>query len=197
MSTLVTGMIMSPGGLGGAIQVTPDTRLVGAAAGAFVARGMVIQTVINKQNNRSTWSSPPTGNGTTITDMNLTISPKRAGSIILCEWTMFGEIQHDNVFVIHKNGSLAPGGYNLNAGNNRWSGYHTCVYDGDDNSTPATHHMMYWDSPGSTASVTYAPAIRCSNGNTYTFALNRTLGSTGQWAYENGVSIGIAWEIAA
>lgn len=194
MSTLVTANLSAPGGAGGAIQVTPDTRLVGAAAGAFIATGLVIQTVINQQHNRSTWSSPPSGNGTTITDMNLTITPKRAGSIILCEWRMSAEIQHDNVWLVHKNGSLV--GYNLNAGNNRWSGYHTCLYDADDNSTPATHHILFWDSPASTATVTYAPAIRCSNGNTYTLALNRTLGSTGQWGHENGVSIGVAMEIA-
>lgn len=197
MSTLVTANLTAPGGLGGAIQVDPNTRLVGAAAGAFVATGMVIQTVVNQSHNRTTYSSPGSSStATAITDMNLTITPKRAGSIIVCEWRMSGEINHDNVWVVMKNGSLASNGYNLNAGNNNWAGYHTCMYDGDDNSTPSPVHILYWDSPGSTASVTYAPGIRSANGSAQTFCFNRTYGSTGQWAYENGMSLAVAMEIA-
>jgi hypothetical protein len=194
MSTLVTANLTSPGGQGGAIQVTPDTKLAGAAAGAFVAPGMIIQTSFIQIHANSTWSSPPTGNGTTVTALNLTITPKRANSIIYCEWIISGEIQHDNVWLIHKNGSLA--GYNLDAGNSRWAGWSTCLYDADDSTTPAPVHMFFWDTPGSTASVTYAPAIRCSNGNTYTFALNRPLNSTGTSGQENGVSTGVIMEIA-
>jgi hypothetical protein len=195
MSTLVTANLSAPGGMGGMIQIPPSERLVGASAGAFQATGLIIQTVVNQSHNRTTYSSPPSGNGTQITDLNLTISPKRAGSIIICEWRIAGELHHDNVWTVLKNGSLTNG-YNLNAGNNRWSGYHTQPYDGDTNSTPEPAHILYWDSPGSTASVTYAPACRCSNGSTYTFALNRTTGSSGQWGHENGVSVGIAWEVA-
>jgi hypothetical protein len=48
----------------------------------------------------------------------------------------------------------------------------------------------------STASRTYAPAIRSSNGSAQTFYLNRPAGSTGTTNYENTVSTGIVMEIA-
>jgi hypothetical protein len=194
MSYLATNNLTAPGGMGGSIQVTPDTQLKGVSAGSLYAPGMPLQTVINTQHNRSTWSSPQSGNGTTITDMNVTITPKFANSLIYLEWRLHYELQHDNVFLIHKNGSLI--GYNTDSGNNMWSGIATANYDGDDSSTPAIMHLVWWDYPGSTSAVTYAPAIRCSSNTSYTMSLNRTLGSTGQWGHENGVSVGMAMEIA-
>ena len=193
MSYLATNSIMAPGGLGGAIQVTPDTKLKGSA-GAFYAPGMPLQSVVNQQHNRSTWSSPQSGNGTTITDMNLTITPKFANSLIYLEWRLHFECHHDNVFLVHKNGSLI--GYNTQSGNNMWSGIQSPFYDRDYDSTPQHVHIIWYDYPNSTATVTYAPAIRCSSNTSYTLSLNRTLSSNGQWAYETGVSTGIAIEFA-
>jgi len=62
--------------------------------------------------------------------------------------------------------------------------------------TPQHVHIIWYDYPNSTATVTYAPAIRCSSNTSYTLSLNRTLSSNGQWAYETGVSTGIAIEFA-
>ena len=54
---------------------------------------------------------------------------------------------------------------------------------------------MYSQIAGSTASRTYAPAVRGSGGTAYTFALNRTLGSIGADNFENTVSTGIIYEV--
>jgi hypothetical protein len=43
---------------------------------------------------------------------------------------------------------------------------------------------------------TYSPAVRSSSGTSYTFYLNRTVGSVGADNFENAVSTGTIMEIA-
>lgn len=165
------------------------------------APGSVLQTVYARTDTRTTYSSPNSGNGTTITDLNITITPKLATSRLIMQWMINGELHQDNVILIHKNGSLITDagatGYNSSLGNIRSSGYASGFYDQNEDSTPSNWFIQYSIIAGSTSSMTFAPAVRSSSSGNYTFAINRTLnGSTGE-ANESMVSTGTIWEIAA
>jgi len=166
-------------------------------SGVAQPTGSVIQTVVTRMDTRTTFASSNTGNGNTITGLNLTITPRFSNSRIICEWTINGELHQDNVFLIHKDGSLVSDGYNTVLGNSRWSGMMSGFYDQNEDSTPSNWKLTYVDSSlGSTNARTYAPAIRSSSGGNFTLAVNRTLNGATQDAYESMVSYGIAMEIA-
>lgn len=162
--------------------------------------GMILQTVCIRTETQASFSSATTGNGTTITPLNITITPKRAGSLLLCTWMINYEVHWDNVFVIHRNGSIITDSgyqaYNNEVGNVRYSGISTAFYDIDNNSTQANHFIQYVVPAVSTASATYAPAIRASGSTAHTFFLNRTIGAVGQDSFEISVSTGMIQEIA-
>ena len=183
-----------------------DTKLVLYYTGTIwriaVPSGSVIQTVITRSDTRTTFSSNNSGNGTTVTPLNLTITPRFASSTIICDWMINGELHQDNIFLMHKNGALVTTasntGYNSAIGNIRSSGMMSAFYDQDQSSTPSNWKLTYVDSTTlSTASRTYAPAVRSSGVDNWTLALNRTLGGSTGDAHESMVSIGIAMEIAA
>jgi hypothetical protein len=110
------------------------------------------------------------------------------------------EVNNNNVFLIHKNGSLittaGETGYNSESGIARWSGFVSANYDQDVNSTPDNYFIQYSCIAGSTASQVFAPAIKSTDATSYTFFLNRTANNTGQDGYETMVSTGTIWEIA-
>jgi hypothetical protein len=164
------------------------------------APGSVVQVQTVRSDSRTTISSPTSGNGTTITQLNLAITPKFANSKLIMQWMINGEIHHENVFVIHKDGALitAAGatGYNSEAGNSRWSGIASGFYDQNQDSTPSNWFIQYECVSGSTATQTFSPAVKSSGGTAYTFYLNRTVGNAGTDNYETLVSNGTIWEIA-
>lgn len=166
----------------------------------LVYPGMIIQTVTKRVDTRTTYSSATSGNGTTVTDLGITIAPLYATSNLIIQWIINGELSHDNVFLIHRDGAIintiGEEGYNSLAGNQRWSGYCTGFYDADDNSTPANWNIMYTCTAASVTSRTYAPAVRSSTATAYTFALNRTLGNGPDNYFESMVSFAIAYEVA-
>jgi hypothetical protein len=138
--------------------------------------------------------------GVEMTDMRVSITPKKSTSMILCMFMMFGEGAgtHEYMYRMYKNGSLITGtyaGYNTVQGNQGWSGISMSIaYESDYNSTPDTRTFMYYDYPATTSTVTYAPGIVSAGSSPW--YMNRTVGSTGTASYENGVSIGTLWEIA-
>lgn len=158
--------------------------------------GSIVQVVTVRSDARATYASNNSGNGTTVSALGLTITPRFSNSIILCDWMINGELHQDNVFLIHKDGALASDGYNLVSGNNRWAGMMSGFYDQNEDSTPSNWNFKYIDSSlGNTNSRTYAPAVRSSGGSNFTFALNGTINSAAQDAYERMSSIGVAYEI--
>lgn len=162
--------------------------------------GSVVQTIYTRSNARSTYASAVTGNGNTITDLNMSITPTNGSNRIICQWMINGELHQNNVFLIHRDGALittaGEEGRN-NISNNRWVGYAAAFYDQNEDSTPSNWVIMYSQIAGSTTSRTYAPAVRSSSGSAFTFFLNRTVGATdaGQDAYERMVSSGIIYEV--
>ena len=169
----------------------------GSAWVTVVPSGSVIQTVTMRYGGQATYSAPGSGNGTTASALGLTITPRFATSKIICMWSIFFEMHHDTVFLIHKDGSLQTDSYNDTSGNVQYSGIAAAPYDTDVNSTPSQIPITYVDSTtNSTASRTYAPAVRGSGSTAYTLYLNRSVGTVAV-NYEVGLSYGVAMEIAA
>jgi hypothetical protein len=145
-------------------------------------------------------SAANSGNGLTISQLSIPITPKFSNSKLVMQWVVNGEVFHDTIFVVHRAGALitttGEAGYNIEAGNTRWSGFTPAAYDQNQDSTPSTYTIQYFATSGSTATTSFAPAIKASGPGTQTFSMNRTLGSAGQDNYEAMVSTGIIWEIA-
>ena len=181
-------------------STTGNQALTINAAGSVSIPGSVVQVQYSRTDAVTTYSSATSGNGNTVTDLNLTITPKFSNSRLIIQWMINGEFHQDNVFLIHKNGSLITDvgatGYNATIGNSRWSGFATAFYDQNEDSTPSNWFLQYSIIAGSTSSMTFAPAVRSSGATAYTFALNRTINAASQDNYERMVSTGTIWEIA-
>jgi hypothetical protein len=166
--------------------------------------GMVVQTIHTRTDALTQYSAPASGNGTTITDLNLTISPKFSNSLLVMQWMINCEISAaawDTVFLVHKNGSLITTrgyeAYNVNGGNNRWSGLLAGKYDNNVDSTIENYILQYAVPAFSTSQQTFAPAIRSTNATARTLFLNRTVNAgTPADDLEIAVSSGFIMEVA-
>lgn len=185
----------------GNLQGLPtNSNVITIPAGhVLYAPGMIAQVKWVRTDTRTTYASNNSGNGTTVTALNLTITPKFANSMLLMQWMINGELHQDNVFLIHKDGSLVTTsgyeGYNSSAGNNRYSGVMSAFYDQNEDSTPSNWFLQYMIPATSATSATYAPAVRGSGGSNYTFHLNRTQSGTLGDNHESMISTGTIWEI--
>jgi hypothetical protein len=180
------------------LRVSSVTNLSGT--GYIYAPGTVVQVQTVRSDSRTTIASNNSGNGTTITQLNLSITPKFANSKLIMQWMLNGEGGHDAVFLIHKDGSLittaGATGYNSEGGNSRWSGVVAVAYDVDNSTTQSNYFIQYECLSGSTATQVFAPATRASGGTSTTFYLNRTVASAGADTQEATISNGTIWEIA-
>jgi len=162
--------------------------------------GSVVQVQTIRSDSRVTMTAGASGSFTNISQLAITITPKFNNSKLVMQWVINGEIQHDAVFLVIKNGALittaGETSYNSEAGNTNWSGMSASDYDQNQDSTPATYNLQYFGTTTSTSAVTFSPAVKTSNTATATFSLNRTIGSSGGDNHENMVSTGIIWEIA-
>ncbi len=174
------------GGVSGTITMSGSQVLL--------ANSRIIQHVYTRSDLRTTYSANPSGDGTTITALNTSFTPKDGKSIIWLRFVLFGDVHHDTMLLAHRDGNLI--GFNQYRGNVRYSGIYTPQYDNDYGSTPNSMTFNWFDQAGGTAARTYAPAIRSSSSGTYTLALNRTVSSTGQDSYEVGISYAQIREIA-
>lgn len=179
------------------IQGNTAANVVTLASGtSFVAPGMVVQTIWARTDAKSVYSTSSSGDGTTITDMNIAITPRYASSLLLITWMINGEMAQDNTFTAHINGAMITTvgyqPYNIDVGNFFYSGFAAGYYDQNTDSTPTNYVIQYAVPAVNTTARTYAPAVRGGN----TFTLNRPIGSTGQDAYETGISTGTIMEIA-
>lgn len=160
---------------------------------ASVAPGTIASVKMLQTRAQATYTTSTSGNGVDITPLNITITPKKAGNMVILEWVMHGEVYNDNVFLVKRNGVLLPDA--TNAGNNRWAGITTPDYEADENSTPMTKTIRIADMNSLDTASTYTLAIRSSGVTAYTVALNRTVGSAGSDHYEAGLSSVTATEV--
>lgn len=185
---------------GGAVTIQNGTTLSTSTPQAFSSPTQVVQVRYFRTDVRTTYSASQSGNGNRITDIALTITPKFPTSLLLVQWMINGEVHQDVNFVLHRDNELITTagytGYNSQGGNARWSGIATGYYDQNQDSTPSNWFIQF-----AVPAVTISPtvlslAVRSSSGSDYTFALNRTVSSTGADSYEAGISTGTIWEIA-
>lgn len=156
--------------------------------------GNIIQVVNTRVDALSSYSFS-SGNGTEISALNMTITPKYSNSKLLIFWEFGYESNYNGSIVVWKNGSILNNGYNTVIGNQPYSGYATTAYDGGDvASTPNRNTITFVDSPGVTTATTYSLAIRSHEAST--FRLNQAFSNAGANAYENQVSLGYIMEIA-
>ena len=169
---------------------------------SLISPGSVIQVVTTRYDQGTTYTTGNLFGGVEFVDLRISIRPKLATSMIVCTFQIHGEgaSTHDYNLTIFKNGAVPDGpyaGYNNQADRFFWTGYAMPLpYETDYNSTPFTSTIRYHDFPKTTNLITYAPGVQNSGGSSYTWYLNRTVGSVGSANYENGVSYGMAWEIA-
>lgn len=192
MSRLVVNNIEASKYAGGVISVTPDSIVK--------SPGMVVQTKFVRSDRRIQYAAPASDiNGVTIVDLNLTIVPKFPDSLLIMEWMINGEIHHDTLFMVHRDGRIITDAgyeaYNRESGRQVWSGMVAGVYDNDTNSTPANFFLQYAIPAFNTSPRTYAPAVSGSGTAGYTLSLNRTNLNFGQAAYETMISTGMIMEV--
>lgn len=109
--------------------------------------GHVLQTQWVRTSTQTTYAAAVTGNGTTISALAISITPKSSSSLLICSWMINYEVNTNTVFLAHKDGSLITTsgyqGYNNVAGNVRYSGLIGAMYDADNNSTPSNSYIQY------------------------------------------------------
>lgn len=44
---------------------------------------------------QNTYNAPASGNGTAISPLDITITPKKSGNMVVLEWNVHGEIVHN------------------------------------------------------------------------------------------------------
>jgi hypothetical protein len=192
MSTLITDSLLA---------TSASNWTINLPSGNYInAPGHVLQTQWVRTAIQTTYGVAVTGDGTTIGALAITITPRSASSLLICSWMINYEVGENAGFLVHKNGALitTPGyqAYNNVVGNLRYSGVMNAMYDADNSSTLSNGYMQYAVPSGSTATATYAPAVRGSGASALTLYLNRTVGSAGQDDFEVTVSTGVIMEIA-
>ena len=179
--------------------LSPDGIINVPKGHTIIQSGVPLQTIYKRSDIMKLYTAPISGNGVSIPELGLMITPKKKDSLILLTWMINCEMHHDAIFLIHQDGALitTPGyeGYNNIAGNNRWSGVVSSNYDYYQASTPEPIFIQYAVPAITTRQRTYTPAIRASAGTAYTFALNRCLYSSEGNSLESLISTGIAMEI--
>lgn len=174
--------------------------LRGIDIGSISFPNSIIQTVTTRYDAQVSLATGTGTSGVEISGMRARISPRFLNSIILCQFQVFAETPSiDNIYRVFKNGNLIEfpqPSFNSVIGNQHWSGISMIgYYETDYNSTPFTTLFYYYDVPGTTSEIFYAPAIKNSSGSNVTITINRTIGATAS-AYEVGVSYTTLWEIA-
>lgn len=157
--------------------------------------GQVIQTVWRKMDYQASYAANNDNVSRDIDGLNLTITLKKANSLVYCKWWVFYESHHDLTFQAKRGGTVI--GYNSEVGDVRYSGIGVGDYGHsfDNSSTPSYGHMMWVDAPGTVGPHTYSIGSRSSTSANYTIFINRATGSVGD-NYETGVSWCVLEEIA-
>ena len=212
-ATTINGSISATtlSGSGASLNNLPNSSLAatGLTDGSFAASsvgrgnmnytGAVLQTSVIRFDGRPQISMPTNYPGNIFTSMRLNITPTYTNSLIIVEYFISGEPNnHDAGVRICRNGSIVTGtyaGFNTNTGQNNHSFINAAWYDPDNNSTPKTVKILYYDFPNTTSAIYYEPSFASTDDGTRTFNFNRTTGSGGQNNHENGTSFGRITEI--
>lgn len=156
-------------------------------------RGDVVAMAAVQTRVQTTYTAPISGDGTEITPLRITMTPKKAGNQVVLEWVVNGEMHYNAVYVVTRNGvKLAE---TTNAGNSMWAGVTAQPYDVDVASTPDNAVVKIVDMDSLAVPTTYELRVRSSTTSALTMYLNRTVNSMGADSQEAGLSVGTATEI--
>lgn len=155
--------------------------------------GSICQVVTTQTRAQTVYSVPASGDGTEVSLLNISITPRKAGNILVLEWAIFGETDWNVVFLVARNGALLPEA--TDSGNNRWAGVSTPVFDNDNNTTPQVHIVRIVDTSTLATASTYSVLVRSSSSTATILTLNRVFGTPNADIRESGLSTGIALEI--
>jgi hypothetical protein len=142
---------------------------------------------------QNTYSAPTSGDGVIIAELNITMTPKKAGNKIILEWHFNGEVTYNSVWIVTRDGTKLAD--TTNSGNNRWAGIIATPYDNNTSSTPDNAIIRIIDENTLATATTYKLLCRSSMGTTHTVYLNRTQASTGADEKEASLSTGTATEV--
>lgn len=182
--------------------VSNNNQILVTNGHSLISPGSVIQCKVTRYDTITSYTTGTSLSGVEMTDLRVSITPKRSNSLIICQFQIHGEgaSTHNYIFRVFKNGSVPTGtyaGFNTAVGDQHWSGIAMALpYETDYDSTPFTQNFMYFDFPGVTTPITYAPGVKESAGTSYVWHLNKTVNASNSANYERGVSMSIAWEIA-
>jgi len=136
----------------------------------------------------------PTGNGTIVTPLNITFTPKKAGNKVILEFTVNGEGSHEVGWIVTRNNVNLPD--TTDGSNNMWAVTTAGSYDNDISTTPNTRVVRILDLNTLAGASTYKVLVRCTyTAQTNTYRLNRAHGSAGGDYAESLLSVVTATEI--
>ena len=161
--------------------------------------GGVIQIRYTQVTATSSHTSASTLASTTVTPLNVDITPISTSSTIMLtaavtgEWGADGPAWDSTWFFLRDSTKLsAPAAGSRNVGVHMGT---SISYPAEDsNSTPENAYYTYFDTPSTTSTINYKVAF-AENG-TRTWYLNRTVGNSDASGHERGVSFIMAQEIA-
>ena len=165
-------------------------------AGLDPRSGSIIQVQYTQFTGTSTNSL---SGDTVLTDLTVNITPTSTSSIIKLEAMVNGEWAHQDgpfgsVWFFFRNTTKLS---HAAAGNRLVGilmGTPDTYFNADTNSTPEMAVYSYFDSPSSTSQITYKVGV--AQGGNYSWHLNKTVGDSDTVAYERGISLITATEIA-
>lgn len=182
--------------------VSNNNQILVSNGHSLISPGSVVQCRVTRYDTATSYTTGTSLSGVEMTDLRVSITPKRANSLIICQFQIHGEGAgtHNYIFRVFKNGVVPTGtyaGFNTATGDQHWSGIAMALpYETDYDSTPFTQNFMYYDVPGVTSAITYAPGVKESAGSSFVWHLNKSVNAANSANYERGVSMSIAWEIA-
>jgi len=183
----------APGNKLGELTGGSETSLHKHASAATNTPGTIANVVTVQTRSKGSYSGPTSGDGTIITPMTITITPKKAGNMVILDWVLMGEAGHNTAFIVTRNGTRLPD--TTNSSNSRWESITSWEYDQNESSTANATSIRIIDYNSLGTQTNYELRVRSSHTGGETFWLNRTFGHSGTNGHEAGLSTGIAWEV--
>jgi hypothetical protein len=165
----------------------------------MMPQGGIIQVQYTQVIATSTHTSASALSTTTVTPLNVNITPLSSSSIIMLtagvtgEWSRDGASWDSTWFFLRDSTKLSsPPDGTRNVGIHM--GTNITIYAADNNSTPDNAQYTYFDTPSTTSTINYKVAF--SDNGTGTWHLNKTVSDTNVAGHERGISFIMAQEIA-
>ena len=182
-------------GSGSADFATPLPVAEGGTGATSNIIGTVASVNMLQTRTQDSYTAATTGDGTVITPLNITFTPKQAGNKVILEFTINGEGQDNTIFLVSRNDVLLTD--TTNASNNRWAGIAVGDHDGNAANTPNEVSVRILDLNTLATESTYKVQVRATGSTTKTYRLNRAYASAGADGKEAMLSVVTATEIWA